>query len=168
MITLQADVEARRKPSKWALKRTAQVKERMERTYGKGLVGMFNEETGQIDPTRFGWDNKRTGGAPLGSNISVTIPGTNIVVDATLGSAFAMGFTTGMKYSGLDGDDQEGPANDVTLTNCFASMYSYISTLDVFAYNWKHIADNPGSFNWFDVLAIDPIHVMADSTVLYE
>ena len=61
------NVEARRGPSRWAVQRTEEVKHRLERVYGKGLVGMYDPETGRIDPSRFGWDNRLTGGAPLGS-----------------------------------------------------------------------------------------------------
>lgn len=58
-------------------------------------------ENGKIDPTRFGWDNRVTGGAPLGSSISRTIvPG--LTIDATGFNAYMLGFTTGMAYNGLD------------------------------------------------------------------
>ena len=169
MALLAAEAEANYKPSRWATQRINDVKQRLGRTYGKGLVGMKDPETGKVDPRRFGWDNRKLNGAPMGSSISVTIPGTSLVVDASTQSAFALGFATGMKYDGMDQSGADGSAGqDVTLTNCFAATYSMIQTLENMAYNYQTIADTPGSFNWFDVFAIDPIHVVGDSTVLYE
>ena len=56
---------------------------------------MRHRETGRIDPERFGWDNRVTGGAPLGSSISRTI-NDNLTIDATGLAAFWLGFTIGM------------------------------------------------------------------------
>lgn len=58
----------KRKPSRWAVQRTENVINRMERVYGKGLTGMM--KNGRVDPTTFGWDNRHTGGAQLGSSVN--------------------------------------------------------------------------------------------------
>ena len=78
----------------------------MERVYGKGLTGMM--KNGRVDPTTFGWDNRHTGGAQLGSSVNKLfgqalnrkITG-GLTIDATTAAAYWMGFTVGMQYSGL-------------------------------------------------------------------
>jgi hypothetical protein len=44
--------------SAYAQKRVGEIKDRMEVTYGKGLVGLRDPLTGEIDPKRFGKDRK--------------------------------------------------------------------------------------------------------------
>ena len=146
---------------------------------------MIDQETGQIDPTRFGWDNRLTGGAPLGSHIRVpNLAGIRrgmmgqeisktitegLTIDATGTSAFWLGFTKGMQYNGLDrGTVDNLPGSSTPLTNCFASMYSLITSFDTFGYNLSTINSEPGSFKGFDVLVIDPTHIIADTAVNYE
>ena len=69
----------------------------LERVYGRGLVHMMDPETGKVDPTTFGWDNRVTGGKRLGSSISYTItPG--FTIDATTTMAYWLGFSKGMQY----------------------------------------------------------------------
>jgi hypothetical protein len=166
-IAMMADA---RKPSPWAVQRTNDVKNRLERTYGKGLVGMMKPGTNEIDPSRFGWDNKKTGGAPLGSNLSVTIT-SGLTIDGTTSTAFWLGFSKGMQYEGLKKAESETanlPGNDTPLTNCFASTYSLMTSLDNAGHNLKTINSEPGTFKGFDVLFIDPTHVLADFTVNWE
>ena len=129
---------------------------------------MLHEETGQIDPTRFGWDNRVTGGARLGSSISKTIvPG--LTIDATGSSAFWLGFVRGMQYNGLDREAASNlPGSETPLTNCFASMYSFLTSLDIAGYNLSTINSEPGTFKGFDVLVLDPTHIVADFAVNYE
>ena len=129
---------------------------------------MYDEKTGRIDPKRFGWDNRLTGGAPLGSSMSTTIrPG--LTIDATTGSAFVLGFAKGMQYKGLDRDSVSDIAGSGTpLTNCFASTYALITSFDIAAYNMKTINSEPGTFKGFDVLVIDPTHILADIAVNFE
>jgi hypothetical protein len=78
----------------------------MERTYGKGLVGMKDPLSGQVDPARFGWDNRVTGGAPLGSSIVVAIT-KELSIDASTVFAYWLGFVKGMQYTGLDRSEGE-------------------------------------------------------------
>merc|ERR1719420_370957 len=56
----------------WAQKRVDATKYRLERNFGRGLVGLINEE-GHVDPDRLGWARKNGNKKPLGSSISVTI-----------------------------------------------------------------------------------------------
>jgi len=56
---------------------------------------MRHPVTGRIDPERFGWDNRVTGGARLGESINRTIT-SNLTIDATGLAAYWLGFTLGM------------------------------------------------------------------------
>lgn len=60
------------------------------------------------------------------------------------------------------------PGSGTPLTNCFASTYAMISSVETAAYNWYTINSEPGSFKGFDVLVIDPTHILADIAVNYE
>lgn len=129
---------------------------------------MYDEKTGRIDPKRFGWDNRLTAGRTLGSSLSVTIT-EGLTIDGTTGSAFVLGFAKGMQYKGLDRETVGDIASSGTpLTNCFASTYALITSFDIAAYNMKTINSEPGTFKGFDVLVIDPTHIMADIAVNYE
>ena len=89
--------EARVKTT-WAQKRVDSTKYRLERNYGKGLVGLINEE-GRVDPDRLEWMNKR----PLASTINVTIS-KKLIIDASTINAYIYGFVNGMQYDGLARD----------------------------------------------------------------
>ena len=43
------------------------VRNDLERVYGKGLVGMMNPKTGKLDFDRMGADNKVTGSDRMGA-----------------------------------------------------------------------------------------------------
>ena len=132
-------------------------------------MGMKDPETGRVDPGRMGWDNRVTGGAPLGSQINVTVaPG--LTIDASSYMAYWLGFVDGMKYTGLDrpGDESLLATSDIVLTNCFASMYSLLTTIDTAGYNIKTFNSIPGTIKIFDVAVLDPINILADSAVNYE
>jgi len=104
----------------------------------------------------------------MGQEINKTITPT-MTIDATGTSAFWLGFTKGMQYNGLDrGTVDNLPGSSTPLTNCFASMYSLITSFDTFGYNLSTINSEAGSFKGFDVLIIDPIHILADTGVNYE
>ncbi len=140
----------------------------MERTYGKDLVGMRDPETGKFDPARFGWDNRATGGALLGAQLSVEIaPGTTI--DATTASAYLLGWVKGMQYDGLSSGEKTGVlAREAELSNCFASSYAFVQTLDTAAMSWNSLGTEPGSYRWLDVLMVDPMNIVADLAVNFE
>ena len=44
--------------TKWGAKKVANTKRRLERVYGKGLVGLYHEETGKPVMERFAWDRR--------------------------------------------------------------------------------------------------------------
>lgn len=92
-----------------------------------------------------------------------------LTIDATIGSAYFLGFASGMQYNGLDRASVSGLAgNSTPLTNCFASCYGMITTFDNAAFNLKTMFAKAGSFKGFDVLVIDPTHIFMDVAVNYE
>ena len=133
---------------------------------------MRNPATGKIDFNRMGWDNHRTGGRQLGSSINgrygstITKSINGWTFDASTGSAFAIGWSKGMQYSGLDRGD--GPSADEALSNCFAATYSLITTMDNMGYSIETMASEPGSYRVFDAYVAGPITVFADTTVNFE
>jgi len=151
----------------WAQKRVDATKYRLERNFGRGLVGLINEE-GHVDPDRLGWMNRHTGKKPLGSSISVTLlPG--YTIDASTGSAYVLGFVNGMQYEGLAKDDAPIlPVDTVALTNCFASTVALIEDFDLLGFNISTFTSEPGTIKIFDVLAKDPAHILMDLTVEWE
>lgn len=152
----------------WAQKRVDATKYRLERKFGRGLTGLINED-GHVDPDRFGWGHPLTGGKPLGSSISVTImPG--LTIDATNTNAYVLGFVQGLQYNGLgkSEDDPVLPIDTVAMTNCFASTYALLEDFEVSGYNIKTFSSEPGTIKIFDVLALDPTHILMDLTVEWE
>ena len=129
---------------------------------------MMHEDTRRVDPSKFGWDNRVTGGKLLGSSISRTIvPG--LTIDASGASAYWLGFVKGMQYNGLDRDSMNDlPGSGTPLTNCFASTYAMLTSIDIAGYNWQTLNTIPGTFKGFDVLVLDPTHILADFAVNYE
>ena len=112
--------------------------------------------------------NKRNNKKPLGSSISVTLlPG--LTIDAATGSAYVLGFVNGLQYEGLAKEDSPVlPVDTVALTNCFASTFALIEDFDIAGYNIQTFASEPGTLKIFDVLAMDPTHILMDLTVEWE
>lgn len=128
---------------------------------------MLHPETGKIDPDRFGWDNQKTGGARLGTQISVNIGPINI--DGTSTSALWLGFSKGLQYAGLENENaQDLPGTKEVLTNCFATTYAFLSTTDNLALVFKDMFGGAGGNNIFDALIMEPTHFISDAFVNYE
>ena len=128
---------------------------------------MLDEESGLVDPTKFGRDNRLTKGERLGSSISITITD-GLTIDAATSMAYGLGFAKGMQYEGLARDTDNLPGAQAILTNCFAATYGLFTSLDIAGYNRKTITDTAGSFKGFDVLVLDPTHIFADFVVSFE
>jgi len=60
------------------------------------------------------------------------------------------------------------PVDTVALTNCFASTFALIEDFDIAGYNIQTFASEPGTIKIFDVLAMDPAHILMDLTVEWE
>lgn len=128
---------------------------------------MIDPLTGKIDPERFGWDNRLTGGAKLGSSISRTIT-EGFTIDASTSMAYWLGFAKGMQYSAMDREGDNLPGANAILTNCFASTYGMMTSFDTLGYNWSTLTSSAGQFKGFDVLVIDPTKILADIVVNFE
>ena len=67
----------------------------MELTYGKGLVGLRNPLTGEIDPKRFGKDRK------LGSSSGEWLSIQGMTINSITFEAFSYGYVEGVQFKGI-------------------------------------------------------------------
>lgn len=56
---------------------------------------------------------------------------------------------------------------DSPQSNCFYSMYGLVDTVSLLQHDFVNILSS-GSFNWFNVMAYDPLHFVGDMTVAYQ
>lgn len=92
-----------------------------------------------------------------------------LTIDAATTSAFFLGFINGLQYEGLGtSEDAILPVDTVALTNCFASSYALVEDFDIAGYNISTFSAEPGTLKIFDVLAMDPAHILMDMTVEWE
>lgn len=144
----------------------ASTKYRLERNFGKGLTGLYNEQ-GQVDPDRLGWmTNKHRGKRPLGAVI-VDITGWT-TIDATNATAQVLGFINGLQYRGLEREVEIFQNTQVELTNCFAATYGMIESIEEIMYTLQTMNTSPGTFKWFDLMLMDPAHILMDFTVQWQ
>jgi hypothetical protein len=54
------------------------------------------------------------------------------------------------------------------MSNCFYAMKGIVDSVEVLLYDWKYIRQWSGEIKWFNVFVYDPIHILGDTTVLYE
>lgn len=74
-----------------------------------------------------------------------------------------------MQYEGLSREDSPVlPVETVELTNCFASTFALLEDFEVLGYNIDTFSAEPGTLKIFDVLAMDPAHILMDTTVEWE
>ena len=138
----------------------------MERHYGKGLVGMFHPETGKFDKNRLGWARH---GRKLGASLEWEItPG--FTVDGTTLASGVMGDALGTQWDGLASNTAADQLTDdgAQLSNCFASTYSQLESIDQIVYDWETILAVDGTFKGLDVFLNDPVKILADNVVTYE
>lgn len=140
--------------------RIFEIRTKMERHYGKGLVGMFDPETGKFDPNRLGWAKH---GRKLGGSITVQLG--DLTFDASTGTAFLLGASKGLQWDGLSKGDA---FKDSVLSNCFAATYASLEGIDLMFYDYETISDVEGTWKGFDVFVSGPIKAMADNVVVYE
>ena len=92
-----------------------------------------------------------------------------LTIDAATTSAFFLGLINGLQYEGLGtSEDAILPVDTVALTNCFASSYALVEDFDIAGYNISTFSAEPGTLKIFDVLAMDPAHILMDMTVEWE
>ena len=143
--------------SKYARQRVKQTKTHLEKVYGKGLVGLFDED-GKMTHKRL--------------RASKVVPGYNSLnlkglgtIDAESGKASAYGWAKGLQYDALASELQGDPSEAIP-SDCFYSIYGMVDTVDLLAYDWKNILSE-GQFGWFNVMAYDPLHFSGDLSVSY-
>lgn len=150
------------------MRRAREHLDRLEVRFGKGLVGMRDEKSGKISGHKLTWGKK--GGKKYGllnSDISVTLPGTDITIDAGTTAANFMGIIKGMDYTGVNGENQYGLQQD-PITNCFAMSYAMVEASDNLAFDFNNINGFSGEFRWFNTFISDPIKYVADASVMGE
>lgn len=69
-----------------------------------------------------------------------------------------------MTYSLRSEDDQV----EAQLSNCFASTYALLESVDMLTYNFHTLTQELATVKWFDIAVLDQIHILGDTTVLYE
>ena len=90
--------DAKRKPSRFSVERIEKIKQKMERHYGRGFVGMF-DENGKLKHKELGWARH---GRRLGESITMTLDALSF--DASTMNAFFLGAAKGLQWDGLEGD----------------------------------------------------------------
>jgi hypothetical protein len=84
--------------SSYSRKRVSETRSHLEKVYGKGLVGMFDDK-GEMTHDRLRWARKRP------HSIWTEIGG--IQVDAETTSAWFYGFSQGLQYNGMSSPMEE-------------------------------------------------------------
>ena len=114
-------------PSNYARKKVKEVKRKLERIHGRGLVGLYNEY-GEFRPHRLskGFKNNR-----LGSTI--TIDGIDGTFELDSWIVNFLGGLDGITYSEVQGEDS-------AFSNCFYSGYAMVENVE----NIIYIFNNAG------------------------
>ena len=139
------------------------MKYRLERTFGPGLK-YLHDENGRVRKERLNWAN-RIHQELLGQTLSINIG--PLILNAGGDNSYWLGFVQGMNYS-LKSEKQQDEEDSVDLSNCFASTYALLESFDVSVYNIGTFMADSGTIKMFDVGILDPIHLFADWTVVYE
>ena len=139
------------------------MKYRLERTFGPGLK-YLHDENGRVIKDRLNWAN-RIHQELAGQTLSINIG--PLSINAGGDNSYWLGLVQGMNYS-LKSEAEQDADDAVDLSNCFASTYALLESFDVSAYNINTFLDESGTIKIFDVGILDPIHLFADWTVVYE
>lgn len=126
--------------------------------YGKGLVGLFNED-GKM--THQAWRQARV--RPSYNSQPIFGLGT---IDAEGAKAWFYGLAKGIQYKGVE-STRGADASESPQSNCFYAIYGLVDTADLLKYDFQNIMQE-GSFNWFNVAGYDPLHLVGDLTVSYQ
>ena len=142
------------------------MKYRLERTFGPGLRDL-HDENGRVIVERLRWANKihqKMAGQSLSINLGP------ISLDAGTANSYWLGFVQGMNYTlkPKGSEEEKSSTEGVDLSNCFASTYALLESMDVSIYNINTFASEEGTLKIFDVAILDPIHLLADSSVAFE
>lgn len=156
--------------SSYSIKRANETRVKLERAFGPGLHELYDEH-GKFEAHKLTWAfKKKTVAKPILQQIAVQVVPGAAAIDATLNSAFWLGFTNGFTYKGLENDATNPvlPEASVDLTNCFAASWALQDDFNTIRHNVATFTESPGTAKWFDVVLMDPGHITLDYSVLYE
>ena len=151
-IALTSTVEGKI-TTKWGAKKVKNTKRRLEKVYGKGLVGLYHEETGKPMMERFAWDRRTE------SAVYATVG--EFTFDAESVKSIFYGLADGLQY-------KEIVKYDMPESNCFYAAYDMVDTVNMLLKDVKDINKNRGQYQWFNVGLYDPLHFLGDFAVTYE
>jgi len=161
IIAALAAISVDAKASKYAQQRVKQTKTHLEKVYGKGLVGLF-DENGRMTHKRIRAAKLRPA-HKIGYN-SMSLKGLG-TFDADSAKASVYGWAKGLEYKLMKSDVMDDVA-EFQQSDCFYSMYGMVDTVDLLSYDWQNILAD-GKFQWFNVMAYDPLHFSGDLSVAY-
>jgi len=141
-----------------AKQRVAGTKKHLEKVYGKGLVGLFDEE-GNMTYRRMRAARTR----PAFNTMLVNGLG---AINADSASAWFYGTANGLQYKGMAAGARDS-IEDSIQSDCFYAVYGMVDTVDLQMHDFSNIMAD-GSFNWFNVAGYNPLHIMGDSSVSYQ
>lgn len=155
LVALGADAR-RGVTSDYAHHTVRKTKDHLERTHGKGLVGMF-DENGQIHSKHIkqGFKSDKLGAAQIQIE---GIENTTFNLDSFVTNF--LGFVNGMTYRGVQADE--------ALTNCFYAGYSLVQSVDEIIYIFENATNQKGSYKWFQYALHEPAHFILNTTVFYQ
>lgn len=145
--------------SSYSRKRVREVRTHLEKIYGKGLVGLFNED-GKFMEDRLSLARTRP------KATWVNIGGNQI--DAETSSAWFYGLSKGLQYKGMAGGGGGDSDASAASSNCFFALYGMTDSIDGLVNDAKSLTATSGSVNWFNIVGYSPIHLLGNLSVTYE
>jgi len=157
-----ATVEAR-KYSANAVKVVSDIRNHFEKTFGEGLVGMF-DHNGELHPTAMA-RAKRTPNRKSAEWVKVG----GVGINGEDAGSILYGLSKGFQYTGLKigGASSTSQANLVE-ANCFYAMYGLTESVDQLMYDFDNIIDPSGEAKWFNLVAYNPLAIINNTAVGYE
>lgn len=150
----------------FAKERVRATKHRLERIYGRNLLGLYHEETGKIVPKRFSMARKNT----LSKSRTMVLGGITLHPDEQ--NTALLGFTKGLQYDGLLAavDEFSKSAAEEVVSNCFYAAYAMTEDLDSITSGWEALSPDSMNmeYNWFDPIVYGPLHLIGDFSVTFE
>lgn len=145
------------------MKVVTDLRNHFEKTFGEGLVGMFNDK-GEVTPAHIAKASRR----PHGYTAEWTKVGGVTINGATTGSVL-YGLSRGFQYTGLDiGGASTTAQSNLVESNCFYSMYGLMESVDQLVYDFDNIIDPSGEALWFNLVVYNPISIVNNTSVGYE
>jgi len=134
-----------------------EVRRHLERIYGKGLVGLFDDD-GNFDQKRLSWARTR----PAANWVQVG----ETQINAENVSSWFYGLSQGLQYNAMEAGNKAKDNEEAN--NCFFALYGLTDSVDMFTYDAINMFATSGSVNWFNVVGYSPIQMMGNMSVVYE